>query len=102
MICLVMQKFNPKHRKFNPNFKNKRFDRNKPRELTFDQMLRRFKKKVERSGLLKELRKREYYEKPTAKRRRKQKEGEARWKKQVRMDRLSFEAGRERMRRRSL
>ena len=36
-----------------------------------DKALRRFKKKVQESGLLKELREREFYEKPTTLRKRK-------------------------------
>lgn len=42
----------------------------KPNEH-IDALLRRFKKAVERSGLLAELKKREYYEKPSVKRKRK-------------------------------
>ncbi|NLD68682.1 MAG: 30S ribosomal protein S21 [Limnobacter sp.] len=37
----------------------------------FDVALRRFRRTVERTGLLRELRTREYYEKPTAERKRK-------------------------------
>ncbi len=37
-----------------------------------DNALRRFRKVVEKSGVLQELRKREYYEKPSVKRKRKQ------------------------------
>ncbi len=36
----------------------------------FDAALRRFKRVCEKAGVLKELRKREYYEKPTLKRKR--------------------------------
>ena len=46
----------------------------KPKSLTFDQLLRNFKKKVERSGILQEVKEREYYEKPSMKRRLKKKE----------------------------
>ena len=53
---------------FNKNFK--KFDKKNPRPLTFDQMLRRFKKKVERAGTLQEIKKREYYEKPAQKKQR--------------------------------
>ena len=42
----------------------------KPRPLSFDQMLRKFKKKVERAGTLQEIKKREYYEKPAQKKQR--------------------------------
>ena len=37
-------------------------------------MLRKFKKKVERAGILQEVKKREYYEKPAQKRQRRMKE----------------------------
>ena len=53
---------------------NKKFDKKKPRPLSFDQMLRKFKKKVERAGTLQEIKKREYYEKPAQKRQRMKKE----------------------------
>tara|TARA_Y100000593_G_C4159988_1_gene261531 strand:+ start:35 stop:298 length:264 start_codon:yes stop_codon:yes gene_type:complete len=46
----------------------------KPKPLTFDQMMRKFKKKVERAGIIQECRKREYYEKPNQKKQRKRKE----------------------------
>ena len=38
---------------------------------SLDRALRRFKRKVQRSGLYSELRKRRYYEKPSAQRKRK-------------------------------
>ena len=59
-----------------PYHQRKHFDKKKrkPRPLTFDQMLRKFKKKVERAGILQEVKKREYYEKPAQKRQRKKKE----------------------------
>ena len=53
--------------------KNKKFDK-KRRPLTFEQMLRQFKKKVDRSGIIQECRKRAYYEKPAQKRQRKKAE----------------------------
>ncbi len=53
---------------------NKKFDKKKPRPLSFDQLLRKFKKKVERAGTLEEVKKRQYYEKPAQKRQRKKKE----------------------------
>jgi small subunit ribosomal protein S21 len=52
---------------------NKKFDKNKPRPLSFDQMLRKFKKKVERAGTLQEVKDRQYYEKPAQKKQRKRK-----------------------------
>lgn len=45
--------------------------------------LRRFKKKVQDSGLLQELKERESYEKPTTKRKRAKAAAKARWKKQL-------------------
>ena len=38
---------------------------------SFDNALRRFKKQCEKAGILSEVRKREYYEKPSVKRKRK-------------------------------
>ena len=40
---------------------------------SFEQALRRFKKQCEKAGILSELRKREYYEKPSMKRKKKKK-----------------------------
>ena len=59
-----------------PYQQRKHFDKKKkkPRPLTFDQMLRKFKKKVERAGTLQEVRKREFYEKRAQKRQRNMKE----------------------------
>jgi small subunit ribosomal protein S21 len=38
----------------------------------FDNLLRRFRKAVDKSGIMAELRKREFYEKPSVKKKRKQ------------------------------
>ena len=57
--------------------------------LPFDVALRKFKKSVEAAGIIQEVRKREFYEKPTAKRRRKKAEAVARWKKKERMLKLN-------------
>ena len=53
--------------------------------------LRKLKKKIAEDGLLQELRKREYYEKPTAKRKRKKAEEIARWRKKERSMQLGPE-----------
>ena len=45
--------------------------------------LRKFKKKVQDSGLLQELRAREFYEKPTTKRKREKAQAVSRWQKKV-------------------
>ena len=71
----------------NKNFK--KIDKSKPKPLSFDQMFKRFKKKVERDSILQEVRKREFYEKPTAKRKRKKAEARARHLKALRIERAS-------------
>jgi small subunit ribosomal protein S21 len=53
-----------------------------------NQALRRFKKKVEESGVLESLRKKEFYEKPTTERKRKKGAAKARWRKQLRSQSL--------------
>ena len=60
-------------------------DKRPPRPMPFDVALRKFRKAVERAGIIQEVRKREFYEKPTAKRKRKKAEAIARWKKKERM-----------------
>ena len=49
-----------------------------------NQALRRFKKKIEESGLLDTLRQKEFYEKPTTERKRKKGAAKARWRKKLR------------------
>ena len=44
-------------------------------EESFENALRRFKRKCEKSGILTELKKRQHYEKPSIKRKRKQMQG---------------------------
>jgi small subunit ribosomal protein S21 len=53
-----------------------------------NQALRRFKKKIEDSGVLEELRQKEFYEKPTTKRKRLKGAAVARWRKQLRDNQL--------------
>ena len=48
-----------------------------------EKALRKLKKKVQREGVLKELRDREYYEKPTTKRRKEKAANTARYKKKL-------------------
>ena len=50
--------------------------------------LRKFKKKIEESGLLDELRKCEFYEKPTAKRKRKKAAAKQRYSKKLQKEQL--------------
>ena len=49
--------------------------------MPFDVALRKFRKACDRAGIVSEVRKREYYEKPAQKRQRKRKEAVARWRK---------------------
>lgn len=65
-----------------PN-RNKK-DKRPPREMPFDIALRKFRKAVERAGTLQKIREKEFYEKPTAKRKRKKAEAISRWRKQER------------------
>jgi small subunit ribosomal protein S21 len=53
-----------------------------------EKALRKFKKKVQESGLLEELRDRQTYEKPTTERKRKKGAAKARWRKQLRSQQL--------------
>jgi len=53
-----------------------------------NQALRRFKKKVEESGILDELRQKEIYEKPTTMRKRLKGAAVARWRKKLRENQL--------------
>lgn len=53
-----------------------------------ERALRKFKKKVQDSGLLQELRDREFYEKPTTARKRKKSAAKNRWQKELRKQEL--------------
>ena len=53
-----------------------------------NQMLRRFKRKVEDAGTLDTLRQKEFYEKPTTERKRKKGAAVARWRKKLQKDSL--------------
>lgn len=53
-----------------------------------DGALSRLKKKVEKSGLMKELRSREFYEKPTSERKRKKTAAINRWKRELKKQQL--------------
>ena len=68
---MIPQKQKPYHQRKHFN-KNKKFDKKK-RPMSFDQMLRKFKKKVERAGILQEVKERSHYEKPAQKKQRKKK-----------------------------
>jgi len=54
----------------------------------FATALRKFKQKVDESGILQDYLKREYYEKPTTKRKREAGAAKARWKRKVLKDQL--------------
>ena len=49
-----------------------------------EKALRKFKKKIQESGLLDDLRAKEFYEKPTTERKRKKGAAQARWRKKMR------------------
>ena len=68
-----------------PRKRNPR-DRRPPKEMPFDVALRKFKKACDKAGIVQEVRKREFYEKPTAKRKRKKAEAVARTRKQQRIN----------------
>ena len=53
-----------------------------------NQALRRFKRKVEDAGILDDLRKKEFYEKPTTARKRAKGAAKARWHKKLQNDQL--------------
>jgi small subunit ribosomal protein S21 len=53
-----------------------------------NQALRRFKRKIEDSGLLEDLRAKEFYEKPTTARKRAKGAAKSRWKKKLRDQQL--------------
>ena len=60
-------------------------DKRPAKEMPFDVGLRRFKKACDNAGIVQEVRKREFYEKPTAKKKRKKAEAVSRSRKQQRM-----------------
>ena len=53
-----------------------------------NQTLRRFKRKVDDAGILEDLKKKEFYEKPTTARKRKKGAAKSRWRKQLRDQQL--------------
>lgn len=65
-------------------------DRRPPTGMPFDIALRKFRKNVERAGTLKTLRTKEFYEKPTSKRKRKKAEAIKRHQKRISMESSSF------------
>ena len=61
-------------------------DKRPARPMPFDVALRKFRKQCEKAGIVQEVRKREFYEKPTAKRKRKKAEARSRQLKQMRLE----------------
>lgn len=53
-----------------------------------NQALRRFKRKVDEANVLEDIRKKEFYEKPTTERKRKKAAAKARWQKKLRDESL--------------
>lgn len=56
------------------------------KDESFDRALRRFKRECQRSGILRDLRKREHYESPSVKRKKKAEAARARRKRQRRRE----------------
>ena len=54
-------------------------DKRPARPMPFDVALRRFKKKVQNAGIIQEVREREYFTKPSTKKREKKKAARRRW-----------------------
>ena len=72
-------------------------DRRPPKAMPFDVALRKFRKSVERAGIIQEVRKREFYEKPAQSKQRKKAEARARWlKKQRQLELNGYEQPRRR------
>ena len=63
----------------------------KHKHETIDQLLRRFKRSVERADVIKDIRKHEFYEKPTSKRKRRKAAAKKRYQKQEAMQRNQFQ-----------
>lgn len=57
-------------------------------EMPFDVAFRKFKKKIEDSNLLRELRDREFYEKPTSLRKRAKSAARKRWQSEIQKSKL--------------
>ena len=58
---------------------------------SIDQLIRRFKRSVERADVIKDVRKHEFYEKPTAKRKRRKAAARKRYQKQEAANRNQFQ-----------
>ena len=56
-------------------------DKRPVKPMPFDVALRKFRKQCERAGIVQEVRKREFYEKPNQRKQRVRKEAAARWRK---------------------
>jgi len=76
----------PRPPRQNKNKKNQ--DNRQPKPMPFDIALRKFRKAVDRAGILQDIRAKEFYEKPTAKKKRKKAEAVARWRKFERQNQL--------------
>ena len=61
--------------------------------MPFDVAMRKFRKAVERAGIIQEVRRREFFEKPCQKRNRKKAEGIARWRKKEASQQLGPKRG---------
>ena len=66
-------------------------DKRPAKPMPFDVALRKFKKQVEKAGIIQECRKREFYEKPAQRKQRKKAEAIARWRKKEKARQLKPE-----------
>lgn len=58
------------------------------KDFNVERALRKFKKKIQNSGLIQDLRNKEFYEKPTSVRKRKKAAAKARWRKEMQKNQL--------------
>ena len=95
-VIIIPMRYNNKNKQINGRTVDLRpgprhpKDRRPPQDMPFDIALRKFRKQIEKAGIVKELRAREFYEKPTAKRKRKAAEGRKRWLKKASQERLTY------------
>ena len=83
--------------KFNPNRPKRDFNNHGKQGLAvevrngdFNFALRKFKKKVQEAGIIQEIRERQFYEKPRAKKKKAKAAGRARWLKKQRQQQAEF------------
>lgn len=83
-------KFNPKRPKRDFSNHGKQGLAVEVRNGDFNFALRKFKKKVQEAGIIQEIRERQFYEKPSAKKKKAKAAGRARWLKKQRQQQAEF------------